>query len=157
MKHQLTQRAVHNELSVPRRTSVHLKDKQFPTLHESIGILYVLLLSLNDMYKLDFFLCHTAPRPYLKHGFVSYPVSGVDVPGHLCQFIGPGRGLPLGAAPLQLLLLLLRVRGRTGHRRLQPGSWCVSLKVREEDHRQLRTRAAAASLRGWSSSITERG
>lgn len=56
---------------------------------------------------------------HLKHGLLqplSYPVSGVDVPGHLGQFIGPGRRLSLRTAPLELLLLLRR---RAGGRWLQ--------------------------------------
>lgn len=62
---------------------------------------------------------------YLKHGLLkplSYPVSGVDVPGHLSQFIGPGWRLPLRAAPLELLLL----RWRAGDRRLQLWSGSAS-------------------------------
>lgn len=53
---------------------------------------------------------------YLKDGLlntVAYPVSGVDVPGHLCKFIGPGWGLPFGPDPLarwRILNCLLQFR-----------------------------------------------
>lgn len=60
---------------------------------------------------------------YLKDGLldtVAYPVSGVDVPGHLRKFIGPGWRLPFGADPLarwRILNCLLQfcsgVRGPT--------------------------------------------
>lgn len=109
MKRQLTQRAAHNELSFASEDQCPFKrKKQFPALHENKPALeyYLFMLSfLNDFDKLRlFFVMPLFPlfpaRPYLKHGLVSYPVSGVDVPGHLSQFIGPGRGLPLGAAPL---------------------------------------------------------
>lgn len=125
MKRQLT----HNELSIPPRTTgVHLNPKhQFPTLRESKDI-RCCCFKLHPQ-TLIIYCATLLPAPYLEHGLVSYPVSGVDVPGHLSQFISPGRRLPLRATPLQLLLLLLLgVRGRTGHRRLQPGSWCGSLR-----------------------------
>lgn len=55
---------------------------------------------------------------YLKHGLLHplcYPVTGVDVPGHLSQFVGPRRRLALGATPLEVPLL----GRRTVNRRLQ--------------------------------------
>lgn len=69
---------------------------------------------------------------YLKHGLLhplSYPVTGVDVPGHLSQFVGPRRRLPLGATPLEVPLL----GRRTVNRRLQLYSDSRQQKTKDLD------------------------
>jgi len=56
-------------------------------------------------------------RPYLKNRFLDpiayHPVSGVDMPGHFCEFIGPRWRLPFGPGPLgrrRVLNCLLQFR-----------------------------------------------
>lgn len=88
---------------------------------------------------------------YLKHRLlqpVSYPVSGVDVPGHLGQFIGPRWRLPLRAAPLELLL-----RCRIADRRLQ---LCFGSADRRENSVLAAgdARPPATRLHRWCWSIT---
>lgn len=59
---------------------------------------------------------HLLSRPYLKNRLldpIAYPVSGVDMPGHFCEFIGPRWWLPFGPGPLarrRILNCLLQFR-----------------------------------------------
>lgn len=65
--------------------------------------------------------CTTKPLKYFFPSYLAnrllqrlcYPVSGVDVPGHLGQFIGPGRRLPLRPPPLRTALCWLQLGSRT--------------------------------------------
>lgn len=92
---------------------------------KEICVLWINLKSL-DPIKTNRTMCvwcrfpshyHLLPRPYLKNRLlnpVAYPVSGVDVPGHFCEFIGPRRWLPFGPGPLarrrRILNCLLQFR-----------------------------------------------
>lgn len=59
---------------------------------------------------------NTFSSPYLKNRLldpIAYPVSGVDMPGHFCEFIGPRWRLPFGPGPLgrrRILNCLLQFR-----------------------------------------------
>lgn len=77
---------------------------------------------------------HLLSRPYLKNRLldpIAYPVSGVDMPGHFCEFIGPRWWLPFGPGPLarrRILNCLLQfrcgVRGPKTRVVCARGDWC---------------------------------
>lgn len=99
-----------------------------------------LLILHDDTVKILFFLSYLANRLLRR---LSYPVSGVDVPGHLGQFIGPGRRLPLRPAPLRAALCGLQLdSGPTSARRRTEGkSW--------PHCRRFQRRMRTEKVRGW--------
>lgn len=84
------------------------------------GNAFILIHFLIDMVQQNIRAHHLSELPcaivfnsftYLEHGLlhsISYPVTGVNMSGHLCKFIGPRRWLPLGACPLWVRYCLLQ-------------------------------------------------
>lgn len=96
-------------------------------------------------------------RPYLKNRLldpIAYPVSGVDMPGHFCEFIGPRWWLPFGPGPLarrRILNCLLQFR--CGVRGPKTRVVCAELAVTdavcscsEDAARPVTTRASRATV-----------